>query len=34
MPRVVIGGVHVGGCNQLYALDQANRLDPMLEGAT
>jgi len=30
VPQIFIGGVHVGGCDDLYALDRAGRLDPML----
>ena len=29
-PQIFIGGVHVGGCDELVALDQAGRLDPLL----
>jgi len=31
-PQIFIGNVHVGGCDDLYALDAAGRLDPMLTG--
>lgn len=30
VPQVFIGQQHVGGCDDLYALDAAGRLDPML----
>ncbi|MCZ7674869.1 MAG: glutaredoxin 3 [Roseovarius sp.] len=30
VPQIFIGGVHVGGCDELYALERAGRLDPML----
>jgi glutaredoxin 3 len=30
VPQIWIGGAHVGGCDDLYALDEAGRLDPML----
>ncbi len=30
VPQIFIGGQHVGGCDDLYALDQAGKLDPML----
>lgn len=30
VPQIFIGGVHVGGCDDLYALERAGRLDPML----
>ena len=33
VPQIFIDDVHVGGCDELYRLDQQNRLDPMLEGA-
>ena len=31
-PQIFIGEVHVGGCEELYALDRAGKLDPMLAG--
>ncbi|NIY71473.1 glutaredoxin 3 [Marivivens donghaensis] len=30
VPQIFIGGEHVGGCDDLYALDRAGKLDPML----
>ena len=30
VPQIFINGDHVGGCDELLALDQAGRLDPML----
>jgi len=33
VPQIFIGGVHVGGCDDLYALDGAGGLDPMLRPA-
>jgi glutaredoxin 3 len=30
VPQIFIGGTHVGGCDELYALDRAGKLDPML----
>jgi glutaredoxin 3 len=30
VPQIFIGGVHVGGCDDLHALDQAGKLDTML----
>ncbi len=30
VPQIFIGGVHVGGCDDLYALNDAGKLDPML----
>jgi glutaredoxin 3 len=31
-PQIFIGDIHVGGCDELYALDRAGRLDAMLAG--
>ena len=30
VPQIFIGAVHVGGCNELYALDNEGKLDPLL----
>jgi glutaredoxin 3 len=30
VPQIFIGSVHVGGCDDLYALDHAGKLDPLL----
>lgn len=30
VPQIFIGGIHVGGCDDLHALEHAGRLDPML----
>lgn len=30
VPQIFIGGRHVGGCDDLVALDRAGRLDPLL----
>ncbi|NCO85847.1 MAG: glutaredoxin 3 [Rhodobacterales bacterium] len=30
VPQIFIDGRHVGGCDDLYALDSAGRLDPLL----
>jgi glutaredoxin 3 len=30
VPQIFIGETHVGGCDDLYALDDAGRLDPLL----
>jgi glutaredoxin 3 len=30
VPQIWIGDAHVGGCDDLYALDRAGRLDPLL----
>jgi glutaredoxin 3 len=32
VPQIWIGDRHVGGCDDLYALDQAGELDPLLAG--
>ena len=32
-PQIFIGPTHVGGCDDLYALDAAGKLDPMLADA-
>ena len=29
-PQIFIGNTHVGGCDDLYALDEAGKLDPLL----
>jgi glutaredoxin 3 len=31
-PQIFIGKLHVGGCDELYALDRAGKLDPLLSG--
>lgn len=33
VPQIFIGGTHVGGFDDLYALDQAGGLLPLLNGA-
>jgi glutaredoxin 3 len=30
VPQIFIGDTHVGGCDDLYALDDAGGLDPLL----
>ena len=30
VPQIFIGEHHVGGCDELYALDSAGELDPLL----
>jgi glutaredoxin 3 len=30
VPQIFIGGRHVGGCDDLHALDAAGGLDPLL----
>ncbi len=32
-PQIFIGGMHVGGCDELHALDRSGKLDPMLKEA-
>ena len=32
VPQIFIGETHVGGCDDLYALDAAGGLQPLLEG--
>ena len=33
VPQIFIDGQHVGGCDELYALESAGKLDPLLAGA-
>lgn len=33
VPQIFIDGRHVGGCDDLYELESAGKLDPMLAGA-
>ena len=30
VPQIFVGATHVGGCDDLYALDRAGKLDPLL----
>jgi len=30
VPQIFIDGRHIGGCDELYALDRAGELDPLL----
>ena len=32
VPQIFIDGTHVGGSDELHALDSEGRLDPMLQG--
>jgi glutaredoxin 3 len=32
VPQIFIGDIHVGGCDDLYKLEQAGKLDPLLAG--
>ncbi|MGO9038699.1 MAG: glutaredoxin 3 [Steroidobacteraceae bacterium] len=33
VPQIFIGTRHIGGCDELYALDGRGELDPLIEGA-
>jgi glutaredoxin 3 len=33
VPQIFIGETHVGGCDDIHALDAAGKLDPMLASA-
>lgn len=32
VPQIYIGDTHVGGCDDLYALEHEGKLDPLLAG--
>lgn len=32
-PQIFIGGEHVGGCDEMLALERAGKLDPLLSAA-
>lgn len=34
VPQIFIGSTHVGGCDDLYALEEAGQLDPLLASVT
>jgi glutaredoxin 3 len=34
VPQIFIGDKHVGGCDDLFALEQSGELDQLLQGAT
>jgi glutaredoxin 3 len=34
VPQIFIGATHVGGCDDLYALEDEGKLDPLLNGGT
>jgi glutaredoxin 3 len=34
LPQIFIGATHVGGCDDLYALEDAGELDPLLAGSS
>lgn len=31
VPQIFVDGRHIGGCDDLYALERENRLDPLLQ---
>lgn len=31
VPQIFIDGAHVGGCDELYALERSGKLDPLLD---
>ncbi|MEQ8695919.1 MAG: glutaredoxin 3 [Bauldia litoralis] len=31
VPQIWVGETHVGGCDELYALERAGKLDPLLQ---
>lgn len=33
VPQIFVGDVHVGGCDDLFALERSGKLDPLLNGA-
>ena len=33
VPQIFIGGTHIGGCDDMVALDRAGKLDALLHGA-
>jgi len=33
VPQIWIGETHIGGCDELHALERQGRLDPMLKGS-
>jgi glutaredoxin 3 len=33
VPQIFIDGAHIGGCDELYALEAAGELDRLLKGA-
>ena len=32
-PQIFIGGEHIGGCDEMMALERAGKLDPLLSAA-
>ena len=33
VPQIFIGSTHVGGCDDLYALEKQGKLSPLLDGS-
>ena len=33
VPQIFIDGQHIGGCDELFALETAGKLDPLLESS-
>lgn len=33
VPQIFIGAKHIGGCDELVALEDSGELDPLIEGA-
>ncbi len=33
VPQIFVDDIHVGGCDDLFALEQAGKLDPLLSAA-
>lgn len=33
VPQIFVGPIHVGGCDELYALERAGKLDALLSAA-
>ena len=33
VPQIFVGDIHVGGCDELYDLERAGKLDPLLSAA-
>ncbi len=33
VPQIFIGAIHVGGCDDLYALEEQGKLDALLNGS-
>jgi len=32
LPQIFIGSKHIGGCDELYTLEDSGELDPLLQG--